>query len=150
MLGGAAKNNGQHRAQGTEKADWQEVLLWNRTPSPSSYQGRDGEQKCLVGKFSLLRTEHRRKIITFQQSDCCLIFQVPKLEFVLQRCPNLEHLTLSFGMRSVDVTQQEMESLSTSTSQRPLASLKSFTVHTYMTKRALEYLWTRAINLVRS
>ena len=90
------------------------------------------------------------KLLLSGKTDFCLIFQVPKLEFVLQRCPNLEHLTLSFGMRSVDVTQQEMESLSTSTSQRPLASLKSFTVHTYMTKRALEYLWTRAINLVRS
>jgi len=82
---------------------------------------------------------------TFQCSTV-IFSQVPKLESILHRCTNLEHLILSFGMRSVDVTQQEMESLRTS---QPLTTLKTFTVHTYMTKRALEYLWARAVNLVR-
>jgi hypothetical protein len=84
-------------------------------------------------------------------STLLFLEKVPKLENILDHCPNLQTVTLSFGMRSVDVTPQALEAVnmtSAASPKLPLASLKSFTVHTYMTKRALEYLWARAVNLV--
>ena len=65
----------------------------------------------------------------------------PYLEDVLDLCPNLESLTFSLGIRRVQVASSRLADESS------FPNLKHLAVHTFMTKRAFNYLWTRAPNL---
>ena len=71
---------------------------------------------------------------------------IPNLETMLEICPNLEHLTCSFSLKSVDISDNTdvdgdaPESIQT-------INLKYLIVHTYMTKRAFNYLWLKSKHL---
>jgi hypothetical protein len=68
---------------------------------------------------------------------------IPKLDKLLDICPNLEILTLSFGTLTVHVSNEVDNQIRF----KPLLGLTQITVHTYMTKKAFMYLWARAHNL---
>ena len=68
---------------------------------------------------------------------------IPKLETLLEICPNLEYLTCSFSLRSVDIS----DSTDVEADNSSCFDLKYLIVHTYMTKRAFNYLWAKAKNL---
>ena len=60
---------------------------------------------------------------------------VPKLEQVLDLCPQLEDLTISFGPLTLNVSDSVLFS------EPSKFNLTEVTVHTYMTKKAFVYLW---------
>ena len=71
---------------------------------------------------------------------------IPNLETMLEICPSLEHLTCSFSLRSVDITDNT--DLDGDNNVQQFLNLKYLIVHTYMTKRAFNYLWAKARNLL--
>ena len=80
-----------------------------------------------------------RSIVSWENTDHSF---VPKLDELLNLCPNLEYLTASFGPLTVNVSNViEFQHLKPSEGYiKP--KLKEFTVHTYMTKKAFLYLWS--------
>ena len=66
---------------------------------------------------------------------------IPPLEAVLSLCPTLEDLTFSFGVKRLQVSASSLAD------DCRFPALRKFAVHTFMTKRAFCYLWSRAPNL---
>jgi hypothetical protein len=71
---------------------------------------------------------------------------IPNLENLLEISPNLEYLTCSFSLRSVDISDNT--DVDGDIHVYPCSSLRNVVVHTYMTKRAFNYLWAKAKHLI--
>lgn len=66
---------------------------------------------------------------------------IPELDEILVLCPYVRDLTLSFGVKNVEVGAEALHN------HAVYPNLVHFNVHTFMTKRAFSYLWPRSPNL---
>ena len=73
---------------------------------------------------------------------------VPKIDHLLDLCPNLIFLTASFGPLTVNVSNNvNFLHLKPQEPGYAKPKMKEITVHTYMTKKAFMYLWSCSPNL---
>ncbi len=63
--------------------------------------------------------------------------QIPKFEEIMSLCPGVEKLTLSFGVKTTQVLADSLHD------SMQFVVLRELYVHTYMTKRAFTYIWSR-------